>query len=298
MQKSPVIFIVTDLEGVGGVLNFPDWCVPEGRRNECGCRFLTEEVNAVAAGFFDGGAGEVIVCDAHGSGGSIRGEMLDDRCYLRRGSSGSWYYPENTDALAFVGQHAKAGTPFGHLAHTQTQAAVDFRLNGVSIGEYGQLAAVAAEQHIPTIFGAGDLAFCREAEALTPGVVTVAVKQGICPVPPSESTLSDDVFSAESGALHYPRSQTLPLLRIRAAEAVRKLIENPGSFQFPQIPGAPYVVTARYRAASTEIEAMFGRKLPARRFELKLQPSVAEALEHFYRDLEWNAADHQESWEL
>ena len=40
------VLVITDLEGVNGVLNFRDWCVPEGRRNEAGCRFLTEEVNA------------------------------------------------------------------------------------------------------------------------------------------------------------------------------------------------------------------------------------------------------------
>ena len=53
------VLIVTDLEGVNGVLNFDDWCVPEGRRNEAGCRFLTEEVNAAVAGFFEAGADSV-----------------------------------------------------------------------------------------------------------------------------------------------------------------------------------------------------------------------------------------------
>ena len=66
------VLIVTDLEGVNGVLNFPDWCTPEGQRNEVGCRFLTEEVNAAVKGFFNAGATEVIVVDGHGSGGSIR----------------------------------------------------------------------------------------------------------------------------------------------------------------------------------------------------------------------------------
>ena len=50
------VLVITDLEGVNGVLNFRDWCVPEGRRNEAGCRFLTEEVNAAVEGFFRGGA--------------------------------------------------------------------------------------------------------------------------------------------------------------------------------------------------------------------------------------------------
>ena len=62
------IYIVTDLEGVNGVLNFDDWCVPEGRRNETACRFLTEEVNAAVDGFFTGGATEVIVFDGDAVG--------------------------------------------------------------------------------------------------------------------------------------------------------------------------------------------------------------------------------------
>ena len=45
------VLIISDLEGVNGVLNFDDWCTPAGFRNEAGCRFLTEEVNAAVAGF-------------------------------------------------------------------------------------------------------------------------------------------------------------------------------------------------------------------------------------------------------
>ena len=80
------VLIITDLEGVNGVLNFPDWCTPAGFRNETGCRFLTEEVNAAVAGFFAAGATQVTVVDAHGSGGSIRDEILDSRAALQRGS--------------------------------------------------------------------------------------------------------------------------------------------------------------------------------------------------------------------
>ena len=63
------VLIVTDLEGVNWVLNFSDWCTPEGLRNEAGCRFLTEEVNAAVKGFFNAGATEVIVADGRGNGG-------------------------------------------------------------------------------------------------------------------------------------------------------------------------------------------------------------------------------------
>ena len=49
------ILMMTDLEGVAGILNFVAWCTPEGRYYDKAKRLLTQEVNAAAKGFFDGG---------------------------------------------------------------------------------------------------------------------------------------------------------------------------------------------------------------------------------------------------
>ena len=92
-----------------------------------------------------------------------------------------WGLDTSFDGLAFVGQHAKAGTPFSHITHTQAFTYIDLRVNDISIGEYGQLALCASELHVPTILACGERALALEAESLTPGVVTVSVKRGLLP---------------------------------------------------------------------------------------------------------------------
>ena len=83
---------MTDLEGVAGVLNFENWCSDGGGRHyEKAQRLLTEEVNAAADGFFEGGAEEILVVDGHGYGGDIfiwRRDQLTCNSYLQIRVSG------------------------------------------------------------------------------------------------------------------------------------------------------------------------------------------------------------------
>ena len=125
------IALMTDLEGVAGVRNFDDWCNPDSRYYETGRRFLTEEVNAAIRGFFDAGADEIVVVDGHGAG-AINIELLDERAELSRGWGVYHQFGlnDNFDALAFVGQHAKAGTVKSHLTHTGMPNTYDLQING------------------------------------------------------------------------------------------------------------------------------------------------------------------------
>lgn len=215
------IYIITDMEGVAGILNFDDWCVPTGRYYELGKELLTREVNAAVEGFFDGGATAIRVSDGHGRGG-INPLLLDARVELKRGSSDGWAFPdEGFHALAFIGQHAKAGTPFAHIAHTQYWDHFDFIVNDVSIGEFGQGAFTAAERGIRTIFAAGDLALTREAAALAPGLVTVAGKRGLNPGTGNELSL-EEYARCNLGAIHCHPERVRQLLRQGAAAAVRR----------------------------------------------------------------------------
>jgi D-aminopeptidase len=290
------VFIITDLEGVNGVLNFPDWCVPEGRRNETACRFLTEEVNAAVAGFFEGGATEVIVLDGHGSGGSIRGEMLDPRAALQRGAKTLPTFNDDCDVAAFIGQHAKAGTPNAHLAHTQTGDAVDFRINGVSIGEFGQLSYGFYELGIPVIFASGDLALTREAKELIPGIFTVAVKEGFNP-PLDENCPTEEVMARQSAALHYPREKVLADLRTQAEEAVKKYRVDSASFRIKPLPAAPYQAVAEYRATAPKDIPVLG-DLPPRRITTSFHNSIAGVFREFYCGLEWGKVVEGEHYTL
>ena len=78
------LMIMTDLEGVAGILNFEDWCVPGAMYYDKAKRLLTLEVNAAVDGFSEGGAEEILVVDGHGHG-AMDPELLDERAQLMRG---------------------------------------------------------------------------------------------------------------------------------------------------------------------------------------------------------------------
>lgn len=180
------IYLMTDLEGVCGVLNHPDWCSPSGSYYARAKELLTREVNAAVEGMFEGGASEIDVADGHGPGG-VEPSLLDPRVrWYMRGWPERWPLlvdKEPYDAVCWVGQHAKASTPYAHICHTQSFAYRDDSFNGVSVGEFGQFALCAGEFGVRAIFCSGDEAMASEAEALAPGIETVSVKRGINPDP-------------------------------------------------------------------------------------------------------------------
>lgn len=243
------ILIMTDMEGCAGILNFKDWVVPTGRYYEKGRRFLTNETNAAIDGFFEGGATEIMVVDGHGCGG-IDPEFLDGRALLRRGHSEKiwpWGLDKTFTAIAFVGQHAKAGTPYSHLTHTGGPNVIDHRINDLSIGEYGMMALCAMEFGVPTILACGEKALCDEAEALTPGVVTVSVKTGLLPDDGFRNSTMEEYEEAKLSAIHISPAQAVKLIRAGALKAISKLKMEPCSFHYPKL-SAPYRMVVEYRA--------------------------------------------------
>ena len=220
------IYIMTDMEGVASLTNFTDWCAPQGRYYELGKELLTREVNAAIQGFMAGGATEIVVADGHGHGG-INGLLLDPRARLMRGWPTGWplLLDEEYDAVAWVGQHAKAGTPYAHLAHTQSFKYLDLSVNGVSIGEFGQMALCASELGIPCIFLSGDRAASDEARALVAGIEAVEVKRGTTP------GRGDDLPAEAYGqrnlsAIHLHPEQARAAIRAGAERALRRLQES------------------------------------------------------------------------
>ena len=239
------VYIMTDLEGVAGVTNFEDWCGPSGRYYEVGKELLTREVNAAIDGLFAGGATEVVVADGHGYGG-INGLLLDPRAELMRGWPTG--YPllldEGYDAVAWVGQHAKAGTERAHLAHTQYFGYIDLTINGISIGEFGQVALCASELAVPSIFMSGDRAAALEAQALVPGIEVVAVKRGTTPGKGDE--LPHDAYAKRNlSAIHLHPERARAAIRAGTERAVRRLAAERYGI-IPLTP--PYQRVARFRA--------------------------------------------------
>jgi D-amino peptidase len=63
------IYVLCDLEGAAGVVDFHTQTYAEGKYNEQAKTLATLELNALVDGALEGGATEVIVLDGHGSGG-------------------------------------------------------------------------------------------------------------------------------------------------------------------------------------------------------------------------------------
>mgnify|MGYP005836982181 CR=1 FL=1 len=239
------IYLMTDLEGVAGVVNHDDWCMATSRYYEVAKELLTKEVNAAIEGFFAGGATEIVVADGHGAGG-INPLLLDPRVEYMRGWPEGWplLLDKSYDAVAWVGQHAKAGTPYAHIAHTQWFNYLDLSVNGVSIGEFGQFAMCASELGIPAVFMSGDRAATLEAQALCPDIETVEVKRGTTPGTGDE--LETEAYAKRNlAAIHLHPEVAREAIQEGAERALRRHALQPFAL-IPLTP--PFVREARFRA--------------------------------------------------
>ena len=248
------IHIRTDMEAVAGIMTGRDWLYPAGRYYDLARKLLTLEVNAAIDGFARAGFDEFHVVDGHGAGG-INIELLDPRARLSRGwkismndvwLSRPWGISPDTDAFAFVGQHAKSGTPYSHLTHTGWWDVLDTSINGVSIGEYGQLCLLAGHMNVPVIFASGEKALAEEARALTPWVVTAVTMEGIHPGTGDDLPAEKWEFFHE-GAIHLQPEASRALISERACEAGLSFLSHSESFPTLKFE-LPYTIVHKTRA--------------------------------------------------
>lgn len=140
---------------------------------------LTSDVNAAVEGALEAGATRIVVNDGHGEPNNILLEGLNQAAEYERPVSAAMYMPgldESFDAVFEIGCHAMAGTEKAFLDHTQSGNWVNYFVNGVKMGEIGQVAVTAGHYGVPVALVAGDLAATLEAKALLGNIETVAVK--------------------------------------------------------------------------------------------------------------------------
>jgi D-amino peptidase len=176
------VYVSVDMEGISGVNGNDQTSAgqPEYARAR---KLMAEDANAAIRGAFAGGATEIVVNDSHGSQRNLLPEDLDPRVRLishsfkRHGMMEG--LDESFDAVLFVGYHAKADAPRGLFAHTGSGVVRDLQVNGVSVGEGGMNAAMAAWYGVAVALVTGDDAAVEEVKAIAPGIRTVAVKRAI-----------------------------------------------------------------------------------------------------------------------
>ena len=204
-QPKKSVFVITDGEGVAGICRQEQ---TEPTDNELR-QLLTGEVNAAVDGFLAGGADEVVVWDGHDSSRTLSATTIHDRAKLVIGNIGPLMtFDRGYAAVAFVGQHSKAGVRAGIMAHSYSSLGIqNMLLNGKPVGEIEVTAALAGNFGIPVIFLSGDQAAARELHDIVPDAVTAEVKEGL----------------ARYSCITLSAAAARDLIRERAAEAARKI---------------------------------------------------------------------------
>ncbi|UCE41442.1 MAG: M55 family metallopeptidase [Candidatus Aminicenantes bacterium] len=155
------ILVYYDMEGISGQndmrsLSFGNEEYDKARE------WLTNDVNAVIDGLFAGGADEIYVVDAHGSGNpdpDMLVDRMDKRAQLVSKDESFDAYTALTekgvyDAVAVVCMHSKTGGR-GFAAHTYT-IGMEWILNEMSINETEIIAYSWGRADVPVIFASGD----------------------------------------------------------------------------------------------------------------------------------------------
>jgi len=174
-KKELSVLVLTDLEGISGVSTID--AIPfDSSLYKDACEKLVGDTNAAVEALFEEGAEKVYVLDGHGSGQNFIKGMLDGRATQITIADMSWVIKE-ISSLVLIGMHAMAGTMTAFLDHTQNSAKIHrYFYNGKRIGEMSQAGFFAGYFGVPVVAVSGDLAACREAEEIFPGIPTAAVK--------------------------------------------------------------------------------------------------------------------------
>jgi len=216
------IYILTDLEGVAGVARW-DQTGRDTPGYPQAVRLLTEELRACVEGIQSTHPkADIWVWDAHGPGAIDFERFPRGAKLLSRGPVGPAAYLDSSfDALFFLGQHARAGTEDGNLAHTYSSKSIEhYKINGIEMGEFGCRAALAGSYGVPTVFVSGDDKMMVEARELVAGIYCAQVKVGLGP----------------ELALHLAPEDARDLIRSVAADAAAHIADIPPL----TIPGPPY----------------------------------------------------------
>jgi D-amino peptidase len=177
------ILISADMEGATGV-TWPADVLPGTPQWERCRSMFTSDVNAAVLGFFDGGADQVVINEAHWSMRNLLLERLDERAELLTGRHKTLSMVEGVqhgdiDGIAFVGYHTGAGTE-GVLAHTYLANSITgVWVNDVRASEGLLNSHVVAEFGVPVVLVTGDDLTCEDALGYAPEALKVAVKDHV-----------------------------------------------------------------------------------------------------------------------
>ncbi len=206
--------VFADIEGSFGIWRMRQ-CRMGTREWQYGRSCLTEDVNQVVRGCFDGGATRVLVKDTHEVGFNCLVKELDPRAeYLGGHYVKPSLYGDVTgiDLVLYVAIHAASGTPEAFFPHTHYGVFSQLRLNGSPVSEMDIYGGYLGELGIPIGFVSGE---------------DVAVEQALRTLPWAKSVVVEkdkDTYTSGEKSLQY-LEEGRARLRATAADAVRSVSE-------------------------------------------------------------------------
>jgi len=221
--------IFADIEGSFGIWRMRQ-CRMGTREWQYGRSCLTEDVNSVIQGAFDGGAEKVTVKDTHEVGFNCLIDRLDSRAsYI----GGHYINPslfgkiKDLDLVLYVAIHAASGTGGAFFPHTHYGIFSEMKLNSRRACEMDIYGAYLGELGIPIGFVSGD---------------DIAVKQALEVLPWAESVIVEkrkEVYTSGEKSIRYLKEGRL-LLQHSAKKAVRqasrmKALVIPGPIHFEAV---------------------------------------------------------------
>jgi D-amino peptidase len=166
------VLVYHDMEGLAGQDDWKTYLFSHPEKYPEGQKMLAADLNAVIDGLFAGGATQVDVVDAHGSGNpepDVRRDLLDPRAkQVVREKAFDPYVdltaPNLYDAVVAVAMHAKTGSR-GFASHTITLG-MGVIMNGKPITESEIVAYSWGRVGVPLIFVSGDDRLQKDLEVM------------------------------------------------------------------------------------------------------------------------------------
>ncbi len=230
------VYIICDLEGVAGVVDFKKQCMEGGEYYQQAINMATRELNALIDGAIEGGATEIFAWPGHGAfPGGINVELVHPECRLvmHAGDAGPVGYDESFDALMLHGLHGMACSG-GVLAHSFYPFPKNIWVNDLKIGEIALNMASFGDKGIPTVLVTGDMTAIEEAKALVPEIEGAIVKWAL-----------DE--KEKLGALSVRKAISLSpeKAQLMIKEAARKAMEKIGLVK-PFMISTPFTLRVEY----------------------------------------------------
>lgn len=241
------VLVYHDMEGLAGQTDPNTYRFNHPADYPKGQAMLVADLNAVIAGLFDGGATQVDVIDAHGSGNpdpDVLTAKLDPRAkQVFRDTPIRPYVdlvaPNRYDAVVAVGMHAKTGSR-GFASHTYTLG-IELLLQGKTITETELVGYSWGRVGVPVIMTTGDDRLEQDLKTM-PWIEFVVTKKALA----SDSAAPrpvDQVHAAMTAAAKRAVSR-LSTMKVMTAngplEAAIRAVHPASLASLAKVPGVNY----------------------------------------------------------